>query len=661
MKIAFLQGKGQIGPHVIHDYAQAFEEVGAEVLTVPLDGNFNTIGYHSVLNFKPDYIIGYGYKGIIRDKWGDFVWRNSGIPVICLHYDNPIVVLDKVHQNEFIENPSFYYHFVWDSYFQRILIEKGINRVHPILLATNPRKFHPIPDIQRQENQLAFVGSMNLCPPFDQMNYHIEQRFIDYVIHQKSADFHIPVYDICMKALSLEEFQPIAFLYKNYPEEFWTNIYGPIHVRGSSIFRRQVLGSLIGVDMHIYGSQQKLNEYTINHPAIPYEELSQVYQLHAVNLNISSLQLETSVNNRVFDVFASKGFVLSDYKKDMELVFPDAWEAISFVSLEDLLVKADYYLTHRNEREELVGELYNHILDKHTYKHRANEIIGVLSSYESQGPNRSQTGTTKGYQYKDELNACPICSGQSYAELYHIEGHDRFDTSLHRCNNCGSVFMDPQPTEEYLTLFYQNMYYSKEHRQKMGWSTEISDITPGMMRNYEIRMDLVESFVNQTRYPRGVLLDIGCSTGHFLAEAQFRYWTVAGIEVSEKAANEGRENYGLNIITGTLNDELYEDESFDVVTAWDVIEHIPTPHNFMKNVKRILKKGGLFVANTPNVNSSASYHRGSQWRHLDPPLHVILYDHISLRILMKMHDFEILQISSGSEYLGQLQIVARKN
>jgi hypothetical protein len=80
----------------------------------------------------------------------------------------------------------------------------------------------------------------------------------------------------------------------------------------------------------------------------------------------------------------------------------------------------------------------------------------------------------------------------------------------------------------------------------------------------------------------------------------------------------------------------------------------------MENIRRVLKAGGLFIANTPNVSSTASYHSGSGWRHLDPPLHVILYDHISLRILMRLHKFKILKISGGSEYLGQMQIVAMK-
>lgn len=658
MKIAIIKGNGIIAPHVIDDYVQAFEELEHDVLLVKADQNFGEKGFQSIVNFKPNFIMAYGYVGILKDQYGRFIWRDHGIPLVSLHYDNPFFELNDMLEVEFKSHPSFYYHFVWDKYCEKLMREKGIEQVYSIMLATNPAKFHPHLNAGTREMELAFVGSVNAIDSLVNQHY-VEQQFIDYVIEEKVNNFHAPLYDVCMDSLTLEQFQSIRHLYHNYPEVFWKNIYYQLHSRGSSIFRRHILGCLSGVDLHIYGTQEKLNESTVVHSAVPYGELSFVYQKHAVNLNISSFQLESSVNNRVFDVFASKGFVLSDYKKDMEIVFPGVWEAITFQNLDDLLIKADYYLTHKKERDELVGELYHHIVDEHTYKQRAAEIIHIIKSNDSQR-NSALGRVDDPFPHKSLMSSCPVCSGDNFADLYSIEGHRKFETHLYRCSNCGAVFMDPQPTEEYLNWFYQNIYYSSEHRQKMGWDTEISSVNAGMLRNYETRMDLVESFVDQTRYPRGTLLDVGCSTGHFLAEAQSRYWTVAGIEISEDAAEEGQKKYGLDITQGELSDEMFDEETFDVVTAWDVIEHIPTPHEFMNNIRRVLKQGGLFVANTPNVNSTASFHSGSQWRHLDPPLHVILYDHISLRILLKMHDFEILKISSGSEYLGQLQIVAKK-
>jgi 2-polyprenyl-3-methyl-5-hydroxy-6-metoxy-1,4-benzoquinol methylase len=210
-------------------------------------------------------------------------------------------------------------------------------------------------------------------------------------------------------------------------------------------------------------------------------------------------------------------------------------------------------------------------------------------------------------------------------------------------------------------MFYNDIYYSADHRKKMGWAADLTQLSPQQLAMYQARMDFVENFTGQElRYPRGKLLDIGCSTGYFLLEAKLRYWEVQGIEISDKAASVAREHLRLPVKTGVLTEKEFEAESFDVVTAWDVLEHISDPNPLMEQVYRVLKRGGLFILNTPNVSSSAAYFTGKDWRHLDPPLHTVLYDFMSIRILLKKHNFAIVKICSGEEYLGQMKVAAKK-
>lgn len=658
VKVVLLKGNGIIAPHIIEDYSQAFTNQGHENLIINLDQHFSDSEYQTILNFKPDFILAYGFKGIIQIRENQYLFRASGIPLVCLHYDNPFFGINDQLRNEFTEYSSYYYHFVWDQYFLNLLKEQGIKNVYSTMLAVNPSRIYPDPNILTSENSLSFVGSLGELERANE-DENLEQLFIEFIIHQKINNIDIPVHQLCRQALQIKEFHPINTLFEHDEEIFWKQIYYEIHKRGSTSLRHHVLDSIGGIDLHVYGGYKGNKSDIIAHPPFPYNQISSVYQKHAVNLNISSLQLETSVNNRVFDVFASRAFVLSDYKADMQMVFPEVWEDLTYRNLEDLVIKADYFLTHPKERTELVDNLYHHIIENHTYEHRVAEVVEVMKSSLRRDHSSIANGTVKN-KYKQQLKECPICKGVQHKHLYSIEGHNDFETNLHRCVECGAVFMNPQPTEEYLDWFYNKVYYSKDHRRKMGWDENIGNVSASSLRNYEVRMDLVESFINQTRYPRGVLLDIGSATGNFLMEAQSRYWTVQGLEVSEDAAQQSMQNYGINTVTGVMNEHLFEDESFDVVTAWDVIEHISDPHDFMANIRRVLKPDGIFAANTPNVNSTASFHSGSQWRHLDPPLHVILYDYISLRVLLKMHGFEILKISSGSEYLGQLQVVAKK-
>ncbi|MGG4500830.1 methyltransferase domain-containing protein [Paenibacillus polymyxa] len=658
MKIVLFRRNGVIAPHVTDDYAIAFEQLGHEILYVRLEEGFGLSEIQNIKDFKPDIAVAYGSVGIFQDG-KQFLLRQMGIPLVSLHYDNPFFSIDEGLEVEFQEHASYYYHFVWDKYCLQLLTERNIKNVHPIMLATNPLKFYPNPQIKAKEGEIAFVGNI---AKVDQnvLEENLEQMFVNFIINEKVKNINIPTYDLCREAFLLKEFEPIRYLYEKHPYAFWRNIYMPIHTRGSAVLRQHVLNSISGIDIHMYGSKEIASDHLILHPSVPYSELSSLYQSYAVNLNISSIQLETSVNNRIFDVFASKSFVLSDYKDDMKLIFPNVWNEISFGSLEELVIKGDYFLTHPKERIELVEELYEHVITKHTYKERAMEVIEIVTASKLNYAREKELKSYKADKNKEIMKNCPVCSGSNFSQLYSIQGHDGFETNLHRCAECCTVFMNPQPTEGYLDWFYNNVYYSNEHRTKMGWSTDLEQITPGLLAVLEARMDLVETYVDQTKYPRGKLLDLGCSTGNFVLEAQLRYWDVKGVEISEKAAQIGRLKHGLNVITGSLDEHLFDKESFDVVTAFDVLEHIPNPHHFMENINRILKTGGLFIANTPNVSSTASYHSGSNWRHLDPPLHVILYDHISLRILMRMHNFKILKISGGSEYLGQMQIVAMK-
>ncbi len=378
MRIVLLSGSGVIAPHIIDDYKQAFEALQYDVILIELHNEFNIIDYENMLEFKPDVIIAYGFVGILINSDGKFMFREDHIPVVCLHYDNPFFVWSEQYEKEFLQYPEFYYHLIWDKHCLELVRERGIMNAYPIMLATNEKKFYVQPHVEKQEGTLAFIG--NLGDGYFKKEESLEQIFINYVIKEKIKEFDRPLYEICRSAEQIDQFQTLKLLHEYKPLLFYKHIYYFIHVQGSSIFRNNILSNLSGVDLHVYsGSQQKsITSGIIYHKPVPYGHLSETYQQYAVNLNISSLQLEHSVNNRVFDIFASGAFVLSDYKSDMDIVFPGVSEEISFHDLEDLVIKADYFLTHPEQRTELTMAIREHILKYHTYVQRAQEIIGYL-------------------------------------------------------------------------------------------------------------------------------------------------------------------------------------------------------------------------------------------------------------------------------------------
>lgn len=385
MKVAVLRGVGVIAPYVLDGFATGFSAAGHQVVMVDVTNGYNPKEHKLILDFKPDVVFLYGFTGLILAEqrignklWLDVLFRQLGIPAICVHYDNPFLNLLPEIASEMIENPDYYYNFIWDDYFLNLFQREGMPNCFPIMLATDPTLFSPVHI--KPESALAFVGGINLNS-LDLSQYEpIIQRFIEIVIQTKVERFAYPLMDICFQVFKDDAFLKIKQLFNENPYAFWADIYRPIHTIGSSWYRYSILNSIEEIPVHVYGANNWQKDNIIIHDRVAYgRELSKEYQKYAVNLNLSSFQLETSVNNRVFDVFAAKGFVLSDYKRDMEKIFPKHWREVTFKNLDELGAKGDYYLTHEEERKELTEELHQQILKHHTYRHRVEEIVSRLN------------------------------------------------------------------------------------------------------------------------------------------------------------------------------------------------------------------------------------------------------------------------------------------
>jgi len=671
MKVVILKGSGVIAPFVIEGYIKGFRDANHEVLSFEVARD--CVDFKKIAEFQPHFVLAYGYNGFFKSTNG-YALRQIGIPLVSLHYDCPYLVRSDEISSEIKNYPEYYYEFVWDDSFLEMLQNDGVENCDHILLATDPGWFRPT-SLERPciENSVCFVGGVSAEIEQQSIGVEIVDRFVDDVIASKLQNIDVPTLEICKYFFSIPEFCSVNLMFETAPYDFWRIIYNKIHGKGSSIMRKYVLDSIEGVDLHIYGAVAGWGKQNaIFHERVPYgHELSRVFQQYALNLNVSSLQLERSINNRPFDCYASKGFMLNDYRKDMIRAFPAHWEEITFRSLDELGEKGEYFLTHDRERKELTADLYNYTINNHTYMNRAEQIVKKLddTGFLSQ-KNSTHTQSSKSIlainsenysRYCVDLDACPVCGGGNFNERFSLFGHEDYKSTFHQCRDCLTVFLNPCPTDDYLTRFYNEIYYSPKHRGIMGWNSNLNVLDPNLFILYQRRMDFVEKYVPEAlKFPLGKLLDVGCSTGAFLWEASLRYWEVSGIEISDTAATVAREKYDLPVITGTLLDSSYDNESFDVVTAWDVIEHIAQPAPFMTTVRKILKPGGLFLLNTPNINSADATYGGKQWRHLDAPLHPILYDFISIRFLLKKFGFECLEVSTGDEYRGQMKIAARK-
>lgn len=207
---------------------------------------------------------------------------------------------------------------------------------------------------------------------------------------------------------------------------------------------------------------------------------------------------------------------------------------------------------------------------------------------------------------------------------------------LQRCASCGFVFAAPIPTLEELQTYYQN--YPRDH--------EVSPIT---LKRYAELLEEFEPFRKTNR-----IIDVGCGDGHFLAVAKTKGWEVFGTEYTAEAVAVC-EKKGIKMHTGALNRANYESESFDVITSFEVIEHINNPHEEIANFNAILRKKGLVYVTTPNFNSVSRNLLKEKWTIVEYPEHLSYYTPKTIRQVFENEGFGKLKILTTGISIGRYQ------
>jgi len=158
----------------------------------------------------------------------------------------------------------------------------------------------------------------------------------------------------------------------------------------------------------------------------------------------------------------------------------------------------------------------------------------------------------------------------------------------------------------YLDRFYDENYFSKSHDEvnnNIGYEDYSSVASAWLRIGTSAELEIIERVrpLNDCE-----LLDVGCATGHLLSLAEKRGARVTGVEISDYAARFARENFNLDVRVGPLESHNFSPESFDIILALEVIEHVPSPTRFLTEISRILKPGGIAAISTPNYRCARS-------------------------------------------------------
>ena len=246
--------------------------------------------------------------------------------------------------------------------------------------------------------------------------------------------------------------------------------------------------------------------------------------------------------------------------------------------------------------------------------------------------------------------ACALC-GSGEREP-HAEGFDyEYQTvpnafSFVRCASCGHHYLSPRPRAEDLPVIYPDDYYAfggtggLVARAQRRWEG-------GKVRVYE---ELLGAG------PRK-LLDVGCGNGRFLALLRDfgpPEWTLVGIEFDEGAVAQCRER-GFEAHVSRIEDFALENRDFDCVIMLQLLEHVEDPKLISERVFAMLRPGGIFVVETPNLAGlDFRLFRGRFWGHYHFPRHWHLFSTESLEGLLRASGFEIARSDSLISLLDHL-------
>lgn len=196
----------------------------------------------------------------------------------------------------------------------------------------------------------------------------------------------------------------------------------------------------------------------------------------------------------------------------------------------------------------------------------------------------------------------PSVTADDIRKLYSASSAHVLTDQVVRCASCSLVYVNPRPATELTIESYSDA------------------VDPTFVAQNDLRIATFRKTLRNVLHRLGEtggngrrVLDIGCAGGAFPVAARELGFNPAGVEPSRWMADYARRTYGLDVRDGILRPGMFPAGSFDMVTLWDVIEHVPQPHEVLTIAFELLKPGGLLLVNYPNVNSIAARLLGRRW------------------------------------------------
>jgi 2-polyprenyl-3-methyl-5-hydroxy-6-metoxy-1,4-benzoquinol methylase len=251
----------------------------------------------------------------------------------------------------------------------------------------------------------------------------------------------------------------------------------------------------------------------------------------------------------------------------------------------------------------------------------------------------------------EQLNNCPVCESNSFEDYLTVQDYtvsqEKF--KIVTCRECEFKFTNPRPDENSIGEYYKAESYISHTNTSKGLIAKIYQ----KVRTFTLQSKL--ELINRLSTKKGKLLDVGCGTGMFLNVARENGWKVSGIEPDARARGISETTNQIKIKKEVLSS--FQNETFDLITLWHVLEHIHKLNETIEWLKERISKEGSVIIAVPNHESKDAEIYEAQWAAYDVPRHLYHFSQKTIKELFAKYGFELketLPMKFDSFYVSML-------
>ncbi|MFA4911641.1 MAG: glycosyltransferase [Desulfobacteria bacterium] len=371
------------GYFLTHEVEKTIKRLGHKVVKVPIrkgeDGEVTIARLvENILKFKPDFFLTINHLGF--DEAGELTsfFKTIEMPAASWYVDSPNIIVKAFNRNV---SPHVSI-FLWDKGYIEDMEAMGFEEVAYLPLATDEDVFRPIRlsplNIKRYGTDVGFVGNSMVDSVVEKFKKVPEELhpFLERMAELLSSS-RMP-FDELLKTIDEDDSEKI----KSLTPLLRLFLEAAVLWRATLLYRLSCIETLKDFNPCIHGDKdwKKLlgNGYRLGHSLNYYRELPVFYNACKVNFNATSLQMEQAVNQRVFDVPACGGFLLTDHQGAIEELFDVGKEVVTYKDKDEIPELVRFYLNNPEARKAIAMRGRDRALKEHTYKHRLTTMIQVM-------------------------------------------------------------------------------------------------------------------------------------------------------------------------------------------------------------------------------------------------------------------------------------------